>query len=98
MRQAPPKKQKGQATGRRSLTGALLDIGTLAEELGDTEGGIRGKVARGLLPYRRQSGRIIFLREEIFEFLSKLPGVTVEQALANVAARRNGSAPGGNDL
>jgi hypothetical protein len=37
----------------------------MARELGDSEKGIRAKVARGLIPYRRLGSRIIFVDDEI---------------------------------
>lgn len=92
MRTPPPKKQKGQARGRRSLNGKLRDVATQARLLGDTEGGLRAKVSRGLVPYRRLGGRIVFLEEEIEAWLRRLPGVSVTEALANVQARQ-GAAP-----
>jgi hypothetical protein len=86
-RKRPPKKQAGQATGRRRLNGAVLDVPAMADRLGDTEKGIRAKIARGLLPYRRLGGRIAFLSDEVDAFLHQLPGVSVAEALANIAAR-----------
>jgi hypothetical protein len=86
----PPKKEKGHKTGPRRFNGSVLDVDSLATRLGATPKHVRAQVARGLLPYRRRGGRIVFLAAEIDEFLKKLPGVTVEQALANVAARHQG--------
>ncbi len=88
MKRVPPKKQAGDATGRRVLNGMTKDVATLAKLLGTTEGKVRSAVGRGLLPYRRWGGRVVFLEDEVQEFLRKLPGVTVEAALANVAQRR----------
>jgi hypothetical protein len=89
----PPPKQAGKRTGKRRLNGdEVLDIPASASFFGDTEKGIRGKVARGLVPYHRLGGRIILLRSELTAYLAQLPGVTVAQALANVAARA-GEAP-----
>lgn len=88
----PPRKQAGVATGPRRLNGELLDVATAARELGDTENGTRAKIARGLLPHRRLGGRIVILRDELHAFLRQLPGVTVAQALENVAARQGEAA------
>ena len=90
----PPKKQKGHKTGPRRFNGEVMDVASVTAMLvGEEPKADRGKVirsraARGLLPYRKWNGRIIFLRSEILSFLEKLPGVTTEQALANVAARQ----------
>jgi hypothetical protein len=90
MRQAPPLKRAGQAKGPRRLNGAVLDVTTFATEFGDTDKGVRAKAARGLLPYRRLGGRIVFIRSEVEDFLRKLPGVSVDEALANLKAREAG--------
>ncbi len=90
MKGVPPKKQAGDATGRRALNGMTKDVATMAEWLGTNEGKVRSAVGRGLLPYRRWGGRLVFLEDEVQEFLRKLPGVSVEEALTNVAQRRGG--------
>jgi hypothetical protein len=86
-RRPPPKKRAGQATTPRRFAGAIRDVDGIATFLGETPKQARAQVARGLLPYRRLGGRIVFLMDEIQEFLRKLPGVSAEEALANVAAR-----------
>lgn len=87
-----PRKEKGVKTGPRRIDGALLDVCGAATFLGDTEHAIRAQVARGLLPHRRRGGRIVFLRAELEEFLRRLPGVTLDEALRNVVSRTNGLA------
>jgi hypothetical protein len=86
----PPAKRSGVASGPRRLNGSLLDVASMARELGVTEKGVRARVARGVVPFRRWSGRIVFLREDVEAYLRQLPGVTVDQALANLAARGAG--------
>jgi hypothetical protein len=88
MKPRPPRKQNGQALGPRRLDGLIADVATIARELGDSEKGIRAKVARGLLPHRRLGGRVIFVRAELEGFLRRLPGVSADEALANIAHRR----------
>jgi hypothetical protein len=93
VRRPPPRKRAGQATGRRRLDGAeVLDIPASCGITGDTEKGTRSKIARGLLPHRRLGGRIILLRSELIEYLRRLPGVTLDEALHNAAARMGESA------
>ena len=89
----PPKKRAGQPTGRRRLDGEVMDIPALAAMIGGTEKCARARVARGLLPYRKWGGRVIFIKSEILSFLSKLEGVSVDQALTNVAARNGEKRP-----
>jgi hypothetical protein len=50
----------------------------------------RAKVARGLLPYRRLGSRIVFVRASISDYLNRLPGVSVDEALENLKAREAG--------
>jgi len=39
------------------------------------------------VPFRKFGGRIVFRRTELEQFIEYLPGVTVAQAQANLAAR-----------
>jgi hypothetical protein len=88
----PPKKRDGQATGPRRLNGDLLDVSTVSALLGTSEKCIRSRVARQLIPHRKWSGRVVFLRAEVMAFLTQLDGCSVDQALANVATRSGESA------
>jgi hypothetical protein len=83
----PPRKRVGQASGRRTFNGVLWDISTGSREMGMTEKALRAQIARGLVPHRRLGGRIVLIADECREFLRKLPGVDVDQALANIATR-----------
>ena len=82
----PPKKKQGIATGRRRLTGALLDVSAAAEFLGMSEKTVRSRASNHLLPYRRFGGRIVFLQREIAEFLPSLPGCGLDEARENCKA------------
>jgi len=88
MRRTPPRKRAGQATKPRRIDGVVKDVAATAVMLGETEKAVRTQTARGLLPHRKLGGRIIYLEREILTFLEQLPGVTLAQALANVAARQ----------
>jgi hypothetical protein len=89
-KKAPPKKKVGQATGPRRFDGKLRDIPSQARWEGVTDKAVRSRVARGLIPYRRLGGRIVFLADEVDAFLRQLPGVTAEQALENCVRRAGG--------
>lgn len=78
---------KGPGTGRRRLDGELLDVIGAAALLGTSEKCIRSRTARGLLPHRKWGGRVVFLRAELLDFIGKLEGCTVREALDNVATR-----------
>ena len=71
----------------RRFRGEVLDVPAVAERLGVTQKLVRARIARGLLPHRRYSGRIVVLAAELERFLAALPGVSAEQALVNVSAR-----------
>ncbi len=87
MRTPPPRKKSGQARGRRAINGVMQDVHSMAGRLGVSEGKVRNDVARGLLPHRKLGGRIFFLIDEVDEFLRKLPGITVQEALENMERR-----------
>lgn len=84
----PPKKQPGQGRGPRTINGAAMDVRSGADYIGVREKALRAMVARGLIPYRRWSGRIIFLRRELEAFLEQLPGVSLDVAARNREVRR----------
>lgn len=97
-RRVPPKKQRGQGRGPRTLNGALLDVHHAALFLGGStprdgkektnEKQIRRLVARQLIPYRRIGARIMFLRHELEQWIEDLPGITLDEAHRNAAVRR----------
>ena len=88
MHRKPPRKQNGQAAGPRRIDGEeVLDVRGM-KEYGMTRKTTYARVSRGLLPFRKWGGRIIFLRSEVEQFLRQLPGVTVDEALENDGKRR----------
>jgi hypothetical protein len=87
-RNPPPRKQHGEGKGQRVINGAVFDVRCGSRFLGWSEKKTRGLVARNLIPFRRQSGRIIFLRTELEQWLASLPGVTLDEARKNVEQRQ----------
>jgi len=83
-----PRKRAGQAQGPRCFKGKLLGVAELADLLGTTPKTVRSRVSRGLLPFHRWGGRILFLAEEVEFFFKDLPGVSADEALKNLAARQ----------
>jgi hypothetical protein len=73
---------------RKAINGQLLDIATASQLLGCSERSLRARVAQRLVPFRKFSGRVVFRRAELEQFIEQLPGVTVAQAQANLAARQ----------
>ena len=76
-------KQPGEGTGPRTINGAALDVRGAAVLVGVTEKVIRGQVARRLIPFKRCGERIIYIRAELEQWLTCLPGCAVEEARAN---------------
>jgi hypothetical protein len=66
-----------------SSSAEWLDVTGTARLLGLTEKAIRARVARRQIPYRRLGARIMFNRRELADFIDKLAGVDVGEALAN---------------
>lgn len=87
MPRTPPKRKPGWGKGPRSLNGEALDVRAYSGWMGQSEDQTRSQVARGIIPYHRLGGRIIFLKSEIIEFLQNLPGVSLDEARTNLSAR-----------
>jgi hypothetical protein len=88
MRKTPLKKP-GVPTGRRSFAGQILDIAAASARYGGTERLWYNRVAAGQVPYHRWGGRICFLAAELDAFFSNLPGVSLDEARANLQARED---------
>jgi len=72
--------------GRRktqTLPGEILDVSAAALFLGISEKGLRARVARRMIPFKRWGGRVCFLRAELLDFLRSLDGCSVDEALQN---------------
>jgi excisionase family DNA binding protein len=67
----------------------LLTVEETALVLGTTPAGVRCRISRGQLPFVKVGRRRVRVPEDALrEFISRLPGVTADEALATVAARR----------
>jgi hypothetical protein len=85
---SPPRKKAGIKTGRRRLTGAVLDVAGAAELLGVTEKVIRARASRMMLPHRRWGKRLVFVKRELEDFFRTLPGCSMETAIEEVNDRQ----------
>jgi len=83
----PPPKKAGSARLPRRFQGELLDVKAVAALLGASEKCVRARVARRLLPYRRFGSRIVFIRNEMEDFINSLPGCSLEEAKENLNRR-----------
>lgn len=72
---------------KRTFDGQLLDVRAAAKLLGTSEKTIRARVSRRLLPFRKFSGRVVFRRSELEQFLQDMPGCLPEEAKRNLEAR-----------
>lgn len=80
-------KKLGKTKKRRAINGYILDMSAAAQFLGATEKTLRALVERRVIPFRRLNRRIIFLKEELEQFIRDLPGVTMEEARSNLGKR-----------
>ncbi|MEE8176744.1 MAG: helix-turn-helix domain-containing protein [Acidobacteriota bacterium] len=90
MRKAPPKKRPGQGKGPRTLNGEVMDKAAVADFLGCSKKTVDARIDRGLLPHRKWGGRTIVLRSELIQFMQRLEGTSVDEAVKNQRARGNG--------
>ncbi len=65
----------------RRISGEILGVREAAELLGVTDNMLRARVARRLVPFRKWSGRIIFIRSELMEFIRLYRDVRVKRLL-----------------
>ena len=57
-----------------------FDVKGLSEYLpGRSHGAIRNLVLRRKIPFRKVSGRLLFLKSEIDEWIQRSPGVSLEE-------------------
>ena len=73
---------------RWTVNGTLLGVAEAAAYLGGSERSLRWHVSRGLIPFRRLGGRIVFKRSELETFVDDLPGITLAQARRNAQKRK----------
>jgi excisionase family DNA binding protein len=84
----PPAQAYGSPAHQRG--GPILYIADVARELNCSQKAIRAKVERQILPHRRLGGRVCFLRSELEQFITSLPGTTLAEAQANLALWHGG--------
>jgi excisionase family DNA binding protein len=78
-----------EAIKRRRVRGQMgIDVLEASELTGFTQPALRARVRRNLIPYRRIGGRVLFSREELAAWWKAQPGCSLEQARANLKARR----------
>jgi hypothetical protein len=71
----------------RSFSGELLDVTTAAGLLGTTPKGVRARIARRTIPFKKLGGRLVLLRHELETFIENLDGCSVDEARSNLENR-----------
>ena len=59
----------------------LMDTFEVAEFLKRSPGAIRNLVLRRSIPFRKVAGRLVFLKDEIDEWIQKAPGLRLKDLL-----------------
>ena len=75
-------------TDQNNFSGATLNVRQAAAYLGWSEKMLRARMARRTVPFRRLGSRILFLCEELQQFLEALPGCDLTEAMQNLNRRR----------
>ncbi len=73
----------------KAVADPWLSVADVTHMLPLTEDAVRTRVARHQLPFHKLNGRVLFRQSELLDFLDKLAGCSVAEALAN-ASRENG--------
>lgn len=60
------------------LKNVFLSVDELQHYIKRSKGAIRNLVLRRAIPYRKPAGRLLFLKEEIDQWIAKAPGRTLE--------------------
>ena len=63
----------------KEFDGQYMDIEELSSYVKRSKGAIRNLVLRRAIPYRKPAGRLIFLKDEIDQWVQMAPGKTLEE-------------------
>lgn len=67
----------------REFGDQYLNVDELASYIKRSKGAIRNLVLRRAIPYRKPAGRLLFLKEEIDQWVKMSPGQNLEEILNN---------------
>jgi len=73
---------------RKKYDGQLLGVAEGTLMIGNTERSTRALIAKGIIPYVKLGGRVLFRRAELEKWIQTLPGVSLKDAELNRKARR----------
>ena len=86
-----------EKVGKPMSPPTFLSVPDVAKILGCSARAVWQRLYRGYLPYRRLGGRVLIPAIELREMLSRLPGRTVDEAIAAIhdirAAKPKGGQP-----
>lgn len=63
----------------KQFDGQYMNVDELASYIKRSRGAIRNLILRRAIPYRKPAGRLIFLKEEIDQWVQSAPGKTLEE-------------------
>jgi len=78
---------KTHAAPKKSSCSVLLDVTSAAKLLGLTPKALRRRIDRRTIPFKKLGRRIMFVQEELWEFIATLEGCSCEEANTNLTQR-----------
>lgn len=63
----------------KQFDGQYMNVDELASYIKRSKGAIRNLILRRAIPYRKPAGRLIFLKEEIDQWVQMAPGKSLEE-------------------
>ncbi len=79
-------RREARAEWAHRLPVEFFSVAEVARLLSLSEHAVRARVARHQLPFRKLGGRVVFRQSELLDFLDKLGGCSVAEALANATS------------
>jgi excisionase family DNA binding protein len=73
----------------KEFNGQYMTVDELALYIKRSRGAIRNLVLRRVIPYRKPAGRLIFLKEEIDQWVQDAPGKKLEEIQNNLWDRES---------
>lgn len=71
-----------------------LDLPGLGEYIHRSPGAIRNLVLRRAIPFKKPAGRLLFIKQEIDQWINESAGISVKQIAEGAAKDGNGGLPG----
>jgi excisionase family DNA binding protein len=71
-----------------------LTVTELAEYVRRSPGAIRNLVLRRAIPFRKPAGRLLFVKEEIDQWITGSAGISIAQISGGTSKEGHGHAPG----